>query len=715
MRIYNLDVAINGNVNTFTDLHNGIILYDGNYSIENCKFQNITSHPSVMLSGNGIYAIGEHDELNSLGLNIKGLGKLGLPTFENCNTGIRIKNMTAYLVESNMINVNTGISGQSFFGKNVCIKNNYIGCHDQGIFIQNYFPSGRIEISYNNIGISNPTQDNYATAGIKLYEGLQDNFQPSLIFFNKIFANNVYNGIIVNQCLKPEIQENQIMLIDYQTNINGLELLACQKAKVSCNYIIGAGASLGYSSSFSPKGITITSTTSSHINCNYLRDVYCGLNIEEICIDSKIRGNIFEDHSIGLRYNQWANTGPQEANGNQWLNPSMPMGALHQGAFPPYDEFTTDENNPILTPPNKSPQSGWFFNSLTPPKSCDNECWFWDINSITDSINSFDSLIAIHGIPSTEYEDEINWAAGRYLFGKILKNNEQYSGSLFQEYFDSISTQTGGLFEAIKQTKNVVWKTDSVSIIGLISLYDAVEIVLDSINFLDSLLNTGLNVQDSLQTGELLQQAVINYNSLNTQIHLLLNLIHGQAINSIDSLRIMNMSISDSLIYEENEKQVNEILLSILSNGNDTLTPYEIALLESIAAQCPVSGGLSVYLARSLLSGIFDTHYNDQLLCLQNGIIKNSDVLTSFQSNVTFSLKPIPSSGSLTLNWSVPTNLASKYLLIDITGRLIQSRDFNLSDNSVSIDLNERADGVYFLHITPEGLPASIHKIILVK
>jgi hypothetical protein len=275
--------------------------------------------------------------------------------------------------------------------------------------------------------------------------------------------------------------------------------------------------------------------------------------------------------------------------------------------------------------------------------------------------------------------------------------------------------ESGGLFEQIKQTKNAAWKTDSISITSMLALYDATESLLDSIYKLDSLLSTELCLQDSLLAGILLQSALVSYNSLNTQIYVLLNLIRGQANNTIDSLRIMNMSMSDSLVYEENEKWVNEILLSILSNGKDTLTPNEITILEGIAAQCPVSGGLSVYMARSLLSGIFDTHYNDQLLCIQNGIIKNSEVLTSINNNVTFTLKPIPSKGSVILNWSLPTNLESKYFLFDISGRLILSREFNLNDNLISIDLKEKADGVYFLHIKPEGKPVSIHKIILVK
>src|SRR5690606_31880998 len=66
-----------------------------------------------------------------------------------------------------------------------------------------------------------------------------------------------------------------------------------------------------------------------------------------------------------------------------------------------------------------------------------------------------------------------------------------------------------------------------------------------------------------------------------------------------------------------NQKRVNDIFLATIALDSFELSTSHIAALDSIAWQCPWSGGDAVFQARGMLSIVRDTVYNDSLLCAQ--------------------------------------------------------------------------------------------------
>ena len=95
----------------------------------------------------------------------------------------------------------------------------------------------------------------------------------------------------------------------------------------------------------------------------------------------------------------------------------------------------------------------------------------------------------------------------------------------------------------------------------------------------------------------------------------------------IDSLVNELSNINTIEIYETNFKIVLEFRLNAFKNGSNW-TNEEISILESIASQCPYTGGKGVGIARSLLDKDF-RDYDDEELCdkikIRNTSIEQSD------------------------------------------------------------------------------------------
>jgi hypothetical protein len=86
-----------------------------------------------------------------------------------------------------------------------------------------------------------------------------------------------------------------------------------------------------------------------------------------------------------------------------------------------------------------------------------------------------------------------------------------------------------------------------------------------------------------------------------------------------------NAGIATSASIETNEKGVNDIYLATIGKDVVGFTTTQSDDLFAIANQCPMRGGNAVFKARSLCWLIDDSYdFDDQLLCLQHGIIVKS-------------------------------------------------------------------------------------------
>src|SRR5690606_34241710 len=117
-----------------------------------------------------------------------------------------------------------------------------------------------------------------------------------------------------------------------------------------------------------------------------------------------------------------------------------------------------------------------------------------------------------------------------------------------------------------------------------------------------------------------------------------LQLATDDKVLSAEYVRSANEAIGTSEVIEYNQKQVTDIYLNTIGKDVDDFTSSQASELLNIANQCPMVGGNAVYRARSLYSLIDDeVDFDDQLLCLQAGII-----VKSLMDNASLNLQLVP-------------------------------------------------------------------------
>ncbi|MBL0054536.1 MAG: hypothetical protein IPP29_25170 [Bacteroidetes bacterium] len=166
----------------------------------------------------------------------------------------------------------------------------------------------------------------------------------------------------------------------------------------------------------------------------------------------------------------------------------------------------------------------------------------------------------------------------------------------------------------------------------------------------------------------------------------------------LDEANTLNITIAPNEIPEINQRFINDVELNYRDVGKDYIKNNFNDLL-ALAQQCPYSGGEAVIRARIFLRQITDTiEYEDQAVCLQNGIFRQSNL----------SNEKVEAANKLIL---IP-NPANEYIALRGLDRLIDCYSIQLYDsymqNIKNIKFNFR-DGQYIISI--QNLPSGVYFI----
>jgi hypothetical protein len=231
-----------------------------------------------------------------------------------------------------------------------------------------------------------------------------------------------------------------------------------------------------------------------------------------------------------------------------------------------------------------------------------------------------------------------------------------------------------------------------------------------------SILHFGLNVDDlvdSLKVTWLGGETQTIYNiSANQLIHIKEGTLYNFYNNELcfgDSFYFNNEWLTEAGIYYDT--------LST-SLGNDSVIIASYSFLDNFytETEATINEGDSIY-----LEGEYQTTagvYTDVFLSFEGC---DSTVVTTLtvdfssgineENTLSYSIYPNPSKGNFTLILSEASYISSVEIY-SIVGIQIAKRVFNETKNSIDFDLDDQADGIYFLHIHSKGNDV-IKKIIL--
>jgi uncharacterized repeat protein (TIGR01451 family) len=197
-------------LNRFTNLINGIVVYNSDTKVYDVQFTNIftnntypnmQSNGSRLPKGNGIFANGRggfHTFIQ------QGMGSdlNSTPSFVNCTNGINSISNTMLVSNNNMINIVNGISSSFAQKRQLTIQNNRIEATDMGIWLFQNDPtvpiqgSGQLagtDVSNNKITVGRNSQTT-GTAGIMIQES--NMMGSSFAGANRIEVFNALGGLV---------------------------------------------------------------------------------------------------------------------------------------------------------------------------------------------------------------------------------------------------------------------------------------------------------------------------------------------------------------------------------------------------------------------------------------------------------------------------------------------------------------------------------------
>ena len=124
------------------------------------------------------------------------------------------------------------------------------------------------------------------------------------------------------------------------------------------------------------------------------------------------------------------------------------------------------------------------------------------------------------------------------------------------------------------------------------------------------------------------------------------------------------------------------------------LSTAQISSLQSIAGQCPLSGGESVFTARDMLvlMQIAPVFYNDDVLC--SAAPRSPGNVQTGLGN-TISIFPNPANDEITVQYDLQHTGVSQLQFLNIYGQLVKEITLPDAQGKVSMPTGNLAAGVY--------------------
>jgi hypothetical protein len=159
-------------------------------------------------------------------------------------------------------------------------------------------------------------------------------------------------------------------------------------------------------------------------------------------------------------------------------------------------------------------------------------------------------------------------------------------------------------------------------------------------------------------------------------------------------------TISPNNVIEQNFLSVDNAIVKLHS---DTLNSGDVNALQSVAVQCPLTGGSIVWRARALLNRYYKTILTYADACANASNSRLANIAESPSNNQSVMVYPNPSNGKMTMDYELTSD--AQLHITDVTGKSIGSYTLNSSQKTIDINMENLTNGVYlYTVINQQGL-----------
>ncbi|MFN0215159.1 MAG: T9SS type A sorting domain-containing protein [Saprospiraceae bacterium] len=753
----NLTPLPSASQNLFTAMAYGIMTYDGNVNIDrNSIFSNIAAGAYLFRRTAGVLFVdrplqGPNTFLFTGNRQSQG----GNIDFQNCIQGMHVRSeqfaapTQIGITYTKMSPVRTGIyldarfgggefAGASTIAKYIGVKNNQIDASivsqslvtNAGISFHDFSPGvSNVEISNNIVNMSYPfTSDAGGAIGITAH-GLPGTSDPGPgvvevdIYENRVtLSNGAENGIgfaghpngwIRNNAGGDVNGGNGVFVINGDSwsgliaNVgSNNNLIACNEVTVLSNVVAGQ--------------LSVDNSQ----NGQFLRNTFTGpgngAHFEFGCLGSEYRCNDMSNNTVGLLYDNFAETGdqgtPTVTNGNRWFGPFSIDGAVADMSInvSASEYYYRNINNEA--PPSINPLGPVWFIPAFPNATTDcilSSCPVPPPPAFTPeySISSTDSLIA-EGLSmpfDAPFAIERTWQHEFYLWNKIKNHSYLAEGNVMvQNYIAGLAGSNIEAFGAIQSEMRSALTPSTSLLSDVQSNMTSIQTLQMQIWEIDSLLGTATAANEI----ETLTQQRSALDSILSNLIVVQETVVGQfetqRLAAIPGLLAQVSSMSPANICETNLQRVYEIYL--LTNASKIEADSSLlAELEAIAMQCPLQGGPGASIAGILyqsFTGILPVKESCEETAERSQRAK-------LETRSGLALYPNPNRGSFTV--SIPDGFAGEQVLLKVRdgqGRFV--RNISVQEKrTITLDLVDQPSGLYFISLTGNGMTTEVLPFII--
>lgn len=716
--------------NLFSNLKYGVVAKNTELNVRSAIFEDIVQVPK----GNGYAAFvgGQTGKAIYTEKGVTWVNKENATpvSFSNCHTAVETFGTTAYVWDTEMIDVTNGIITTNGNYSNHLYNN--IQATDRGIELRFSSPLGvplpsnaAVAASgiYSNTitlsGNANGTAIN--TAGDKII-GIDPSGgttgQPQFVGGN-IAGNIVHlkagtHGIQVNNARRFSVGNNTVTLANTQGASRGIALNGGDQNTLTCNNV--SGSTGGHT------GLFALHADRARLYCNRSAGTGTGLRVEGMLVGkakADIAGNTLHNNNTGLLYGMDAISGVQTHRGNRWTGSGTV--AVHQGI------------------PDVANQSQYIVDAMEDseflPQQWSPLTWFLDIADQNDSYAcpmpagtcliiggiaepvpeiQLDRVAAQGAFPGAHFGAANNWLAQRRLYERLLEEGNPYPGDTVIANFTT-AAQTNGLadYAAIQvgiRAAMAVGQSDQEALQRYeVAILDG----LDSLAKLDRRLHTlYISEQDSADLSEqrlelldTIQVHAAAKSALTAHLDSLRAVAAGVLLTQNNNLPDLEES------FAAHEKTVNGIRLRSVVRGVFALSAQDSTTLEGIAALCPLSDGEAVLWARSLLTLTVaePRAYDDESNCAVLERSRNTSAATPTHLRVY----PNPATDRLIVEYHASAGTAQTFSLFNALGQLAKSVVLPGGNSPVQVPLDQIPAGIYYYGISGAGTSMYSGKVIV--
>ncbi len=714
-----LDIVSFGaySTNYFVNLRNGIITIGAHLTVRGAQFIDILDMNEYgFLEGYGIWAQAVN---GSRRLTVQGFGETGTPSFQNCTIGILSCGMAVDGIRNNNM-LQMGIGVRSLFARNrMNVFSNSIEANILGIGTSGINPMTLMNVSGNTV-------DLIASGAI----GIQMTGEGTTPAAGFIFGSNSnqvnlhepdQQGIGVLTLNQVRIRNNTVQAFGNGTSMTGLNLQGSHDNILQCNDITGLDPTSG-------TAVRAWDAENTAWRCNKIGNTENGVYVlmGGHSPDNFI-GTSIGNHTWGLRIDGNPTNpgvlGQQHHTGNRWIGNYTGAGARHESNVSTEvqkSKFTVHTTTPPYHPPSVSVEPGvlqtHFFDpeSGTPNTFCLslNACPVDEFTGEDPQIHDIDLDIA----GGTTGSPESRYLAERYLYRKLLRNPQLVqAGSVLDSFYNQKSNEPVGMLVQMEQALAALFVPAPADSAELAANDAAIADSLAQVMLLDSLIAQSSG-QDSL---DLLDQRLATLQALDslTQVQdSLLDLIQTARTVEAAQLAAQNAAIPASYLFEVNEQTVNDIFLNTIASGVYSFDSLQQATLETIAYQCPLTGGTAVFRARGLLSLVGDYDFGDDVVNCQEVRNRSADGSSANEMEES-SLLIYPNPASTEITVVLPNGSNGDYSrlqLLDVSGMVVREVQ-TPEQTSLRMDVSELPRGIYLCKVHRRNVPPLIAKFVLLK